>query len=97
MRKKKGKINQQKSFFFQDYDESEIITNNKNIIYPKISSNRITFLFFVFFSFVLIISIKTIYLSLSPEKIVYSKKNNQYFVKESFLISISNHLIHISY
>ena len=76
MKKKIGKINQQRSFFFEDYTESEIVPNDKNSTSVKISSNRIIFLFFVFFSLMLIFSIKIIYLSLSSDKIFFSKKNS---------------------
>ena len=57
-----------KSFYFEDYTESELIDNkNSNII--KVSLNRVTFLSFIFFSLILIFSIKIIYLSLSTEKV----------------------------
>ena len=61
-----------KGFYFKDYDESEIFSYNKNSNTIKISLNRITFLSFIFFSLILIFSIKIIYLSLSPEKSFYS-------------------------
>ena len=56
MRKKNKKdtrfnINQ-KSFFFEDYTEVEIKNENKKKI--KISLNRVTFLFFVFFALIII-------------------------------------------
>ena len=82
MKNKTKKNVQQKSFFFEDYTESEIIINNKNIRSIKVSSNKITFLFFVFLSFIIIFSIKIIYLSLSPDKSFFSEKNNQNFLKE---------------
>ena len=60
--------NKKKSFYFEDYTESELIDNKiTNIV--KISLNRVTFLSFIFFSLIIIFSIKIIYLSLSPEKI----------------------------
>ena len=68
MKNKTKKNVQQKSFFFEDYTESEIAINNKNIRSIKVSSSKISFLFFVFLSFVIIFSIKIIYLSLSPDK-----------------------------
>ena len=64
MQKKEKKIIKKKSFYFEDYNESKIIVNNKNVNLVKVSLNRITLLFFVFFSLVLIFSIKLIYLSL---------------------------------
>ena len=55
-----------KSFYFEDYTESELIDNKSNFV--KVSINRVTFLSFIFFSLMLIFSIKIIYLSLSSEK-----------------------------
>ena len=78
MKKNKNK----KSFYFEDYTESEIIHNNKNFNIVKISLNRVAFLSFVFFSLILIFSIKIIYLSLSPEKNFYSNNIKKVFVKE---------------
>ena len=73
MKKKTKKIAKQKSFFFEDYTESQIIVKNKNNNLVKISLNRITFLFFIFLSLILIFGIKIIYLSLSPEKNFFSE------------------------
>ncbi len=78
MKKNKNK----KSFYFEDYTESEIIHNNKNFNIVKISLNRVTFLSFIFFSLILIFSIKIIYLSLSPEKNFYSNNIKKNSVKE---------------
>ena len=78
MKKNKNK----KSFYFEDYTESEIIHNNKNFNIVKISLNRVAFLSFVFFSLILIFSIKIIYLSLSPDKNFYSNNIKKDFVKE---------------
>ena len=63
--------NKKKSFYFQDYTESEIKDFYKSKG-TKISLNRVTFLYFVFFSLMVIFSIKIIYLSLTPEKFFYS-------------------------
>ena len=71
-----------KSFYFEDYAESEIINNSKNTKLIKISLNRITLLFFIFFSIMIIFSIKIIYLSLYPEKDFSSQKNYKNFIKE---------------
>jgi len=67
----KKKTIKKKSFYFEDYNDSEFVNNNthKNI---KVSLNRITFLAFIFFSLIFIFSIKIIYLSLSPEKNFYN-------------------------
>ena len=53
-----------KSFYFEDYTESEIIHNSKNSNLIKVSLNRVAFLSLIFFSLILILSIKIIYLSL---------------------------------
>ena len=67
---RKNKNSRQKSFFFEDYIESEIIENNtsKEV---KVSLNRVAFLFFIFFSLIVIFSLKIIYLSLFPEKKIF--------------------------
>jgi len=62
--------NKKKSFYFEDYVETEFTDSSKfNIV--KVSLNRVTFLSFIFFSLILIFSIKIIYLSLSTEKNFY--------------------------
>jgi len=68
MKKKLKKNFKPKSFFFEDYNESETLFNKKDINLVKISSSRIIFLFVIFLSLVFIFSIKIIYLSLYPEK-----------------------------
>ncbi len=74
----KNRKSNQKSFFFEDYKESEIINeiNGKRI---KISLNRVTFLFFVFFSLILVSSTKIIYLSLNQDKKILLQKNKKDF------------------
>jgi len=76
MKKKK------KSFYFEDYTESDLINNNNNFNTVKISLNRVTFLSFIFFSLILIFSIKIIYLSLSPEKVFHNNNIRENFVKK---------------
>ena len=71
--------NKKKSFYFEDYNESEINENNVNFNLVKISLNRITFLSFIFFSLMLVCSIKIIYLSFSPEKNFYTSKEEKKF------------------
>ena len=58
-----------KSFYFEDYTESELIENENNDSNIKISLNRVTFLSFIFFSIIIIFSIKIIYLSFQQKKI----------------------------
>ena len=80
--KNKKKTIRKKSFYFEDYTESEFINNNINFSIVKVSLNRVTFLSFIFFSLILIFSIKIIYLSLSQEKIFYSNHIKKEFVKK---------------
>ena len=70
--------NKTKSFYFEDYAESELYNENKVSGNIKISLNRVSFLFFIFVSLILIFTIKLTYLSLSPDKNIYTnivKKN----------------------
>ena len=73
--------NKKKSFYFEDYAEHELTDNNKSKI-VKVLLNRVTFLSFIFFSLILIFSIKIIYLSLSPEKGFYSENIKKHFTKK---------------
>ena len=74
--------NKKKSFYFEDYNESELIDNNINFNIAKISLNRVTFLSFIFFSLILIFSIKIIYLSLSPENSFYNNNIKKLYKKK---------------
>jgi len=71
-----------KSFYFEDYIESELIDNTKDCNIIKVSLNRVTLLTFIFFSLIFIFSIKITYLSLSPEKKTYVYKDNKNFLKK---------------
>ena len=71
-----------KSFYFEDYTESDLADNNSNSNIIKISLNRVTFLSFIFLSLILIFSIKIIYLSLSPENGFYNNNIKKNFVKQ---------------
>ena len=71
-----------KSFYFEDYTESEIINDSKNLDTIKISLNRVAFLAFIFFSLMLIFGIKIIYLSSTPEKFFYDNNIKGDFAKE---------------
>ena len=73
--------NKKKSFYFEDYNEYELTDNNKSKI-VKVLLNRVTFLSFIFFSLILIFSIKVIYLSLSSEKSFYSNNIKKNFIKK---------------
>ena len=71
--------NKKKGFYFKDYNESELIHNSGKSNIIKISLNRVTFLFFIFFSLIVIIGIKITYLSLSTEKHFYSNSTKKNF------------------
>ena len=73
--------NKKKSFYFEDYSETELNDNNKSKT-VKVLLNRVTFLSIIFFSLILIFSIKIIYLSLSQEKSIYSKNIKKDFIKK---------------
>ena len=51
--------NKKKSFYFEDYSETELNDNNKSKT-VKVLLNRVTFLSIIFFSLILIFSIKII-------------------------------------
>ena len=70
-----------KSFYFEDYTEHDFIENNNNSNIVKISLNRVTFLYFIFFSLILIFCIKIIYLSLSQESNFYNINKVKKFEK----------------
>ena len=80
-----------KSFFFEDYTESEILFSNKksNI---RILRNRINFLFFIFISLAFIFSIKIFHLSLYPAK-DFSEKSNKNFISARSDITDRNGII----
>ena len=72
-RKNKNFNINQKSFYFEDYLETN--QKKKKIKNSSISQDRVYLLFFLFFSLITIFSIKIIFVSLkNPE--IYSKKNN---------------------
>ena len=73
-----------KSFFFEDYIEPESLIDSKKLDLVKVSLSRVNFLFFIFFCFVIIFSVKITYLSLSPlpNKIIFSENANKNFIKK---------------
>tara|TARA_B100001123_G_scaffold402169_1_gene489552 strand:- start:312 stop:2036 length:1725 start_codon:yes stop_codon:yes gene_type:complete len=79
---KKKKDFKKKSFFFDDYNESEIIFSEKNINLVKISSSRVVFLFSIFLILIFIFSIKIIYLSLHSDRNFVFNNNNLIITKE---------------
>ena len=77
-----NKESKKKGFYFKDYTESGITVNNKDTKLVKVSLNRITFLFFIFLSLILIFGTKIIYLSLSTEKNFFSESVSKNFLKD---------------
>tara|TARA_Y100000590_G_scaffold400450_1_gene484522 strand:+ start:1665 stop:3383 length:1719 start_codon:yes stop_codon:yes gene_type:complete len=71
-----------KSFYFEDYTESEITNSYNKSKKTEVSLSRVTFLSFVFFSLIAIFSIKIVYLSLSHEKNLYSSGIEKNLTKE---------------
>ena len=78
MRKKIKK----KSFYFEDYNEEKLVNNPKDKKFIKISPNRVTFIFFIFLSLLLIFSIKITYLSLSFDKNLYAENTKEILINE---------------
>ena len=74
-KKNKNFNTNQKSFYFEDYLETN--QKNKKIKSSNISQDRIYILFFLFFSLIAIFSIKIIFVSLKNFE-VYSQTNNSY-------------------
>ena len=74
---KKNKKTDQRSFYFEDYLE----TNKKNKLLKKSNNlqDRIYLLFFFFFSLILIFSIKIVHISLNKKNIYSLEKQNSQF------------------
>ena len=82
MMKRKRKKNKdfninQKSFYFEDYLETN--QKNKKVEKSNISQDRIYLLFFLFFSLITIFSIKITFISLKNFEAYSQKKNSFYF------------------
>tara|TARA_Y100000590_G_scaffold229821_1_gene259190 strand:- start:8932 stop:10647 length:1716 start_codon:yes stop_codon:yes gene_type:complete len=82
MKNKKDRNFKRKSFFFKDYVEPDIFLENKKKNSVKVSSNRTIFLFYIFFSIMLIFSFKIIYLTSFTKKNLITKKNQESFISE---------------
>jgi len=76
-----------KSFYFEDYTDYENNSEKNNTKSIKISSGRIVFLFFIFFSLITIFSIKIIYLSLFPgQNLTYIKTTENFYQERRDII-----------
>ena len=80
--KKYKKKSKKKSFYFEDYNESDFNYGKKNINYVKISFSRINFLYLIFISLILIFSIKIVYISLTPGKKFLSNKSSSSYINK---------------
>ena len=79
MKNKKNTVNQnQKSFFFEDYFQTNL--NQKNKKKNQISEDRLYILFVVFFSLITIFSISIISTSIQKSSFEYRKKSNQNYL-----------------
>ena len=76
------KKHKKKSFYFDDYNDAEFISGKKNINEVKVSLKRVTFLYFIFISFIFIFSVKIVYISLIPEKVFYTKSSSSDLIKK---------------
>ena len=76
-KKNKGFNINQKSFYFEDYLETN--QKNKKVKKSSISQDRIYLLFFLFFSLITIFSIKITFISLKNFEVYNQKKNSFYF------------------
>ena len=78
-RKKNKDFNiNQKSFYFEDYLETN--QKNKKVKNSNISQDRVYLLFFLFFSLITIFSIKIIFVSLKNLEIYNKKNNSSHFI-----------------
>ncbi len=77
-RKNKNFNKNQKSFYFEDYFETNLKEKNKSKSF--ISEDRIYILFFFFFCLITIFSIKITSISFQEPKFLYSKKSNDNFL-----------------
>ena len=82
MKNSKNNKNKKKSFYFEDYTESELVTENKKSNIATVSLSRVTFIFFIFVSLIFIFSIKIVYISLSPDKNFNVNNVQKRFIKE---------------
>ena len=77
-RKKKFLNKNQRSFFFEDYIETNL--KQKSVLKSNISEDRIYILFFVFFCLIAIFSMKIIFVSIQNPEFFESNKSNLNFL-----------------
>ena len=90
-KKDKNLNTNQKSFFFEDYLE----TNKKNKFLKKnnIFQDRIYLLFFLFFSLILIFSIRIIHVSLNKINFYHSEKNSNFSTTRRDIVDRNGELL----
>ena len=90
-KKDKNLNTNQKSFFFEDYLE----TNKKNKFLKKnnIFQDRIYLLFFLFFSLILIFSIRIIHVSLNKISFYHSEKNSNFSMTRRDIVDRNGELL----
>ena len=90
-KKDKNLNTNQKSFFFEDYLE----TNKKNKFLKKnnIFQDRIYLLFFLFFSLILIFSIRIIHVSLNKINFYHSEKNSNFSMTRRDIVDRNGELL----
>ena len=90
-KKDKNLNTNQKSFFFEDYLE----TNKKNKFLKKnnIFQDRIYLLFFLFFSLILIFSIRIIHVSLNNINFYHSEKNSNFSMTRRDIVDRNGELL----
>jgi len=74
------KNNDQKSFYFQDYENSEYIIKSKNN-QTKVSLSRVAFIFFTFISLIFIFCVKIFYLTFSKNNIIIYANHDSKHIK----------------
>ena len=72
---KEEKHNNNKSFYFEDYTETESIISNVSNLTAKILPSRVTFIFFVYLSLIFIFCLKIVYISFSKDNLFISENN----------------------
>ncbi len=78
LKKSKNFNKNQKSFYFEDYIETNL--KQKNISRSSISEDRVYILFFFFFCLIVIFSIKITSVSIKEPQFLLNKKNNTNFL-----------------
>jgi len=71
-----------KSFYFEDYTDSELLNINKTSNVIRVLPSRVAFIFFIFICLVIVFSIKITYLSLLKQKNFNAENSKKHFIHE---------------